>query len=288
MSEALPHHILKHEHHTLLGKVVLEHIVFRPPFRAPGDMQNEACFLYLAKGESKLHGPQESLDFSSDQAVVMKCGNYLNAYVHTGEDEPNEAFAVHFYPDVLREVFDDRLPAFLVQRPGEAATSVERVVVDAMMTSYITSLQFYFENPGMVTEELIKLKVKELILLLVNTDENASVRLLLKDLFSPERYAFKSLIETHLFSDLTLEELAFIAGLSLASFKRKFRAAFGSSPGRYIKSRRLEKSKQLLGRKELRISDVAYDCGFNDLGHFSKSFIAAFGLSPSDYRRNLS
>ena len=128
------------------------------------------------------------------------------------------------------------------------------------------------------------LKIRELMHILVETDRKGSIRTILGELFNTSEYAFKDVIQAHLFEDLNIEDLAFFTGLSLSSFKRKFNAVYGTSPNKYITSKRLEKAQILLRTSDLRISDIAYDCGFNDLGYFSKSFKNNYNISPSEYR----
>jgi AraC-like DNA-binding protein len=47
---------------------------------------------------------------------------------------------------------------------------------------------------------------------------------------------------------------------------------------------RLRKAADLLARAEHRISDIAFDCGFNDLSYFNRCFRRRFGLTPSAAR----
>ena len=128
------------------------------------------------------------------------------------------------------------------------------------------------------------LKIRELLHLLVENDQNGAIKGILGELFNTSEYVFKDVIQAHLFEDLNLDDLAFFTGLSLSPFKRKFSTVYGTSPNKYITSKRLEKAQTLLRTSDLRISEVAYDCGFNDLGYFSKSFKNYYNLSPSDYR----
>lgn len=277
--------ILQHDSFELLQKVVLEHVVFRPPLKADTSMHDEACFLFAVQGESDLYGPTQVSGLNTDEGVIMKCGHYLNSWHDTGSKEPFEAVAVHFYPEVLKAVYKDELPEFLRSQRPENPVSIEKIAVNTMVRQYVDTLLFYFANPKLVTEELITLKIKELILLLVNTDVSGGVRAIFQDLFNPEVYDFKEIIHRNLYHDLSIEDFALLTGKSLSSFKRKFKAVFEESPARYIKAKRLEKAARLLENPGIRITDVCFDCGFTDLGHFSKSFHAHFGFSPSEYRK---
>lgn len=278
--------ILKHQHFDIMQKTVLERLVFKPPITAPGAMHNEACFLYVKNGRSKIIGENQSEPLISKESVVMKCGNYLNSWYAEPGEEPSEAIGVHFYPEVLKYVFEDKLPDFLKQEQISNTVSIQRVKVDLMIDQYVESLMFYFENPTIVTDELIILKVKELIMLLVNTDESNRIRNILKDLFNPDEYSFKDVIQKNLYEDLSVDELAMLTNLSSSSFKRKFKEVFDDSPARFIKLKRLEKAADLLVLSNQRVTDICYECGFNDIGHFSKSFTSEYGESPSNYRES--
>lgn len=276
--------IVKHQHFDLLQKTVLERLVFHPPIKADASMHNEACFLYAVNGNSKIYGPAQSIPLNTSEGVVMKCGNYLNSWLENTDSRPSEAVAVHFYPEVLKLVFDDKLPDFLISDGSPNDVSIQQVQVDDMVKKYIESLVFYFENPSLLNEELIKLKVKELIFLLVNTDSSNRIKDILKDLFNPDAYDFKAIINKHLFDNLSQEDLALLTNLSLSSFKRKFKEIFNDSPARYIKSQRLNRAAERLKASTDRIADICYECGFEDTAHFSRSFHSQFGMSPSEYR----
>lgn len=279
--------ILKHDHFDLKNKIILQRVIFQPPFKVDGSMHDEACFLHIRKGTSRLYTPKHQYNIASKDSLVMKCGSYLNNWLENEDDEPNEAVAVHFYPEVLQLVFENELPQLFLTNTPATPKVLEKVTMDTMIANYIDSLLFYFENPSLVTDELIKLKIKEIILLLVNGNHAEQIKAILRDAFEPQQYEFKEVIQAHLFENLTIQDLAVLTGYSLSSFKRKFNTVFGTSPTRYIKAKRLEKAKQLLDRTSLTISEIAYDCGFNDIGYFSKCFTAQYQSSPSAYRKTL-
>jgi AraC-like DNA-binding protein len=78
-------------------------------------------------------------------------------------------------------------------------------------------------------------------------------------------------------------ELEAIAGLDRYALARQFRAAYGTSPYRYLLLRRLDwVQRGILGGRSL--ADLALEAGFADQAHFSRMFKAAFGLSPARFR----
>lgn len=90
-------------------------------------------------------------------------------------------------------------------------------------------------------------------------------------------------IEEHLQSDLTVEELASIAGFSPYHYYRVFSAYVGLPVMEYIRRRRLAYAASELGGGR-RIIDIALDYGFDTHNGFAKAFRKVYGCSPEKYR----
>jgi AraC family transcriptional regulator len=84
-----------------------------------------------------------------------------------------------------------------------------------------------------------------------------------------------------------LSSLAAETGYSTRHFLRTFRASTGLSPYQYILRLRLERARQLMHKRPLRLVDIALESGFTSNAHLSNAFRQHFGISPSDYRRAL-
>ena len=277
--------ILEHKKFDLYNRMAFEKATMIPPFTMKALMQNEACFFYILNGATKGMGEVESLITRKNEGVLFKCGNFISQVIDEGEGEQVEAIAIHFYPEVLKKIYESGLPHFL-KKPKNALPSSTMAVVknDAIIHKYIESLIFYFENPELADEELLILKLKELLLLLSKTSHSSKVHDILSHLFSPQSFELKEIIEANLYSDLSLDQLAELSNMSLSSFKRSFSKVYNCSPANYIKNKKLEKAANLLETTDLPVSTVGFDCGFNNLAHFSKCFKQKFNLSPSKYR----
>lgn len=278
--------IIEHKTFDLYGKKVFVKAVIKPPLTMPNPMLDEACFLYIRKGIGIAYSEADHITAYENEGILMKCGSYLNKMLTENEGDTYEAMAVHFYPEVLSKIYDCELPAFLKNKRGQLPQRPgTKIVLDDLFQKFFDSLLYYFSNPELVNEDLMSLKLKELLLLLDNTKESDKLHHILSSLFSPQAYSFKSIVESHLYDNLSIEDLAQIAGQSLSSFKRTFKEVFGSSPGKYIREQRLIRAADLLTTTRQSISEIAYTCAFNDLASFSNCFRRQFGCSPSDYRQ---
>jgi len=94
-------------------------------------------------------------------------------------------------------------------------------------------------------------------------------------------------IDANLDRPLQVAELAAEVGLSRAHFTRAFQSAVGLSPHRFVLSRRLEEVRAALEQTDHDLSTLAARYGFSSHAHMSSAFRAAFGATPSSYRRAL-
>ncbi|MEM6377349.1 MAG: AraC family transcriptional regulator, partial [Bacteroidota bacterium] len=180
------------------------------------------------------------------------------------------------------QLYMNELPKSFKQR--EVKEQVRIIDSDDIITKFIESIEFYFENPVLVNDDLLELKIKELILLLIQTKNASSVLELVEELYSPRVANLKKVINLHQYHNLSLEKLAALCGLSVSSFKRKFREIYLDSPGQYLNRKKIEKAKELLQVGNLSVSEISFEVGFNDPHYFTRIFKKKEGIPPSTYR----
>lgn len=91
-------------------------------------------------------------------------------------------------------------------------------------------------------------------------------------------------VHDHLAHDLSLDELAQVAGLSRFHFLRCFKASTGASPLQYVTDRRIAQAKRLLAEGDLAVPAIAVSCGFGSADAMARAFRRAEGVSPRGYR----
>lgn len=257
---------------------------FQPPFKITDALINEARIVHIVHGKSRLYAANHYLDLQDGDTIVMKADNFVNNWLENENGELNEVIAFQLNADFLKHLYNDLLPSWFVQQDNSKSHALEKVDKHVLLDEYFNNLKSYFENSSLLSEEVIQLKIRELISLLIETDESGAIRILFTNLFSSPDYDFQEIIQQNIFEDLGTEELAFLAGMSLSSFKRKFSDVYGTTPNKYITSKRLEKAQVLLKSSDLSISEIAYECGFSDVGYFSKVFKSYYNSLPSDIR----
>lgn len=277
--------LLKHDMHELFGKTTFQKVVVTPPFEFPFPVTDNACFLYMQQGNIRYTFDHETNDFPAKHSLLLNCIQTDKQISSSETTDPVEIVIIHFHPSILKKIYDKELPELLQPKNIVSNQSVQLIDNDLLIQKYIEGLLFYFENPAVFREDILVLKLKEIILLLSMTPNAETIRLILSQLFNPSAYSFRQVIEAHLFSPVTIEELAQHTNLSISSFKREFAKLYNDTPANYIKTRKLERAAELLLKSDLRITEIAFDCGFNDVANFSKSFLDQFGSTPSNFRQ---
>lgn len=277
--------VIDHKTYELFGKTIIQKIVVTSPFKFDFPVSEQACFLYLQTGEINYQVDNEQYLLPSNYSLFLNCLNSGNQ-IQTGDSKNYEVVVITFHPDILKKIYERDLP-LLLQPPGNAVSnkSSETISNDFLIRKYMEGLLFYFENPALVNEDVLVLKFKEIVLLLSQTRNVESIQVILSQLFSPTTYTFKQIVEAHLYTPITIEELAQHNNLSVSSFKREFAKHYNDTPANYIKGRKLEKAAELLLISNERITDIAFDCGFNDLANFTKSFSERYHTTPKKYRQ---
>jgi AraC-like DNA-binding protein len=103
----------------------------------------------------------------------------------------------------------------------------------------------------------------------------------------PAAVRARAYIAEHLGEALTLEQVARAANMSAFYFCKVFKSATGLTFTNYVARARIEKTKQLLLNPHVRISEAAYEAGFQSLSQFNRVFRRVAGESPSTYREHL-
>ena len=91
-------------------------------------------------------------------------------------------------------------------------------------------------------------------------------------------------IEKNYMQDISRDDIVRSAGISPSSGSRIFKQLLNMSIIEYLTQIRIDHAKEKL-RQNLRVSDVAFQCGFRDSNYFSTVFGRITGVAPTDYRK---
>jgi AraC-like DNA-binding protein len=244
--------------------------------------EDEACFVFVNAGEISVRSQNNYMDLNKNHAILAKCLNY---FFETNDKQKSsgdgvEVIAVILHPSLVEEIFEFDLS----QSNYSVDYNIKQIEVDRLLVNFKESIAILLDNPELADESIIQTKLKEFVLLIAKSQKAPTQLDFLAALFKPIDIEFKSTIQHNIYANLSLDELARLCHLSTSSFKRKFKEVFNTSPKKYISQKKIEKAAILLKTDNSRVSDIAWDVGFDSLSTFNRNFIALYGKSPSEYR----
>jgi two-component system, response regulator YesN len=94
----------------------------------------------------------------------------------------------------------------------------------------------------------------------------------------------KAYVEQNLSREITVADLSQKLGFSSSHLSHSMKANLGVNLTQYVRSKRLEKAKQLLSETQLDVARIALETGFEDPNYFARIFKREAGISPTEYR----
>jgi len=219
------------------------------------------------------------------QTVYFKKGGKIIPE-HSGDDI---CLQLYFIPDAFVQETVMELATELPLLPpySELADAREMAIPmnnDIALEAFFHAMAIYFAADEKPPEALLKLKLKELLTSILVGQNNQPLSAYLRYLAECDAPPIEAIMEMNFCYNLSIEAFAQMCHRSLSSFKREFRKLYGASPGKWLLERRLDHSASLLQTTGMSVTEIMFECGFEDLSHFSRSFKDRFGQSPTAFR----
>jgi AraC-like DNA-binding protein len=173
---------------------------------------------------------------------------------------------------ILRSILENENPVLFEEIITPAIQKVALEVTENKIPKALNT--FYYR---LKAEELICLVFAELL-----KRENTPMHAI-NEVDAAQVYQIRSKILAELATPPNLAELAEIAGMSKSKLTRLFKQIFGESMFNYYQSFRMREAARLLQAHKLTVSEVGYEMGFTNLGHFTRVFEAHLGMKPKKY-----
>lgn len=243
-------------------------------------------FVVLLSGEKIIHTAGGDLRIRAGEAFFARKGSYLFSEVLASQDEYRAL--VFFIDDSFLKHFLDRHGRLLAGRATDHGKEVFAIPVSPLLKASIDSVLPFFLHRSDLGSQLLRLKLEELLLHIVDADPGGNFLGFLHGQYSTRKRELRALMERYCLKRVTVEELAMLSGRSLSAFKREFSEVFHDSPRRWITNRRLEQARMLLAgsdRGDLSVGEICLEVGFDNFSHFSQIFKKKYGFPPSSLQK---
>ncbi|GLR19912.1 helix-turn-helix domain-containing protein [Portibacter lacus] len=257
------------------------------PIERGFDIPAESCFAYIIEGDEQ-DLTKSGFLATKGTVILSLCGKTVGRSLSTIESGKLSAIIVHFNREVLQKVFDGQKPIFWKELDHPLRKDTFQEDATALVKGYFSYIAKFFSYKNVLSEEILVLKLKEIILLLLQTDESSNLNIIIRGLFSDKQFSFREVIDSNLYEPLDLQRLAAMTNNSMASFKRNFNKMYDSTPAKYITQKKLKRAQIILATSQSSIKEICYECGFTNPSSFSRMFKEQNACSPTAFRKNLS
>ena len=240
----------------------------------------EHTLLFVLNGHKLLHIEDQTHIAEEGHLMLLRRGIYaLSEFVPDGLNY--EALLLFFSDDFVKKF----LHTYHLTTTQAAEAPAHLVIPsNELLDGFKTQFMGYFGKTVAGLENILQLKLQELLLLLLAGSHKKQVLNFLQSIAFGQPLDIDYIVRKHLFQPLTLEELAKLSGRSLASFKRDFQQQYQSSPKKWINDQRLEHARMMLHHSNKQVSEVAMECGFDNVPHFIRIFKQKYGITPNSAR----
>lgn len=243
---------------------------------------SQHLIVFVVRGYKHVLGDQHNINIRKGQGFFMRKGNYLMSEKFAN-GKNYRSFLFFFTDDFVHQFSNEH--AELISESDSSLNHMSTFSTNASITAFLSGLQTYFDNPDMLDcQSWAKLKLNELFLLLSNSRDGEYFFHFLKQLKTTPAQKLREVMNLHYKENLNLEQYAFLAGYSLSTFKRRFKEEFGTTPGKWIKLKRLQEAKFLLHSTRQNVSQICFEVGFENISHFVQSFKEQYGITPKQFQ----
>lgn len=97
----------------------------------------------------------------------------------------------------------------------------------------------------------------------------------------------KDYIDRNIDKKITLQQISDIFFIGKTQIYRVFTAKYDTPPMKYMLRKKIEASKEMLTKTEMKISEIAEALSFTDSKHYTKTFRSLTGMLPGEYRKSI-
>ncbi|TVZ56566.1 AraC family transcriptional regulator [Lutibacter sp. Hel_I_33_5] len=266
--------------------LVKKHVEFLKTNTPLWHFHPEMELVYVNKGKGKRHIGNHVSYFNNSQLVLIGSNlphvGYMDRLTNNGSET-----LIQFKPNFLGDVFFDIPEMVAVKTLFERAKKGIRFNIDIK------------KRVGPKIEELVDLEGANRIISFLEILKELA---LTEDytLLNANGFAFETLpqdsdkieviykyINQHFQEHISLDDIANLVSMTVPAFCRYFKKSTGKTFTKLVNEYRVVHATKLLAESTMSITDVCYECGFNNFSHFNKLFKEFTSKSASVYRNEM-
>ncbi|MGV8829920.1 MAG: helix-turn-helix domain-containing protein [Breznakibacter sp.] len=245
---------------------------------------SDSAIIYIIQGTKIITSNNSTTVVTPNKLILIPKGRYIMSE-YLPEKGNFKSVMLLFNHHQISEIVNTISKTIKIEQKFESAMSV--VDCTSQLEHYFESLlQIKIDTGQLVlAKDLLNIKIQELIyLLLSNLETRNHIIDLLHKTFANQKMTIAKIIQEDLYKSTPLKSLAQKCNMSVSTFKREFEKHYKASPRQWIMDRRLEKAYTLVKTTSSSVSDIAYECGFENYVSFARRFKSKYGHSANEIR----
>lgn len=240
----------------------------------------EHTLIYIHSGELEITDGGRKTILRPGDCAFMRRDNRLWLQKRVKDGNPYRSVVMKFSRDFLKEFYQTLNRRDIPREARRDKSSLVKFQSNRPdVRGLFESVLPYFESETVPDDAILKMKMAAGLFAILKTDENLYASLF--DFIEPWKIDIVDFMEKNYMNDLSMEEMAYYTGRSLATFKRDFKKVSELTPQKWLIRRRLEAARDLIRQGGHKVSEICFDVGFKNLSHFSKLYKDLYGLAPS-------
>lgn len=236
----------------------------------------------------------DAFDFFPGESVVMPTNKEMVIdFPLATKDQPTQCLALGIDAYKIEEVvekFNHNVAIENENNNWSLDETASHLINNTDVNFLIERLTHTFTNSNTSKDILLDLMIQELIVRLLQTKAKS---LIINDthVFNDTRIGtvIKYIKDNLTNKDISVDLLAKKAYMSTSHFHKQFKNTLGISPIDYINAEKIKFSKKLIKEsKHLRMSEIAYQSGFNNTSYFNRQFKRLEMITPQQFKASLS
>jgi AraC family transcriptional regulator, exoenzyme S synthesis regulatory protein ExsA len=238
-------------------------------------------FIFLGEGSKEIVMGNNSIKLEKNEFALVTAGRSFMSEKLSNEGHYSTTL-LFFDNELLQKFFEAQ-----INKIQEILRRNTLFPKETLLFKHDDFTKFYSQSLKYITnrsEELVKVKLCEILLYLMESQPIEFCRLFAGSPKTSEEIKFKNMIASHIDSNISIGELAYLCNVSLSTFKRRFTEIFNDTPTNWMRQKRMEYAAFLLKYNKERVSDIYLRLGYDNHSSFSQSFKNVFGISPKQYQ----
>lgn len=237
----------------------------------------EHLLAYQISGQTLIYHQKGEMVLNEGQFLLGRRNQFAKSIKVPAADKEYKCVSVLMTNDRLQQyALDNEISC------EERYHGIKNILLESndLLKGYFMSVIPYTELGKPVSKKLLSIKVNEAIALVLELRPDLGSFLF--DFSDPNKQNLEEFMLKNFQYNAPLEHFAKLSGRSLTSFKREFTDIFNTSPGTWLKEKRLSEAYFLIKKKSRKPKDIYLDLGFENLSHFYTSFKQKYGMTPAE------